>query len=282
MLYYRDLMEVKEGLHPLMPMTHGVLGSTIPTTGDNGQAALAYNDVVSNGLLNNGVEVRVTSHNFPAGFFVWSDTSWIAPNLVGGITYTANGYLVVDGVDIGATPYPLLTLSVGAVTPTQLTVAASLAMAVTPTMAGEAVIGQTFTAAATLVITGAVPSISALASVGYALPAVISPSRTTVVDLDSDATHPAAVFIKDPQAVLDYGIDVTDWLADSQDSLQQFTAAPTTDSDVSVHAYGLLGGIMAVMVGGGTPGLPNAVLFDFSTVGGRQDQRTIYFQIQER
>lgn len=282
MLYYRDLMEVKEGLHPLMPLTHGLLGSTIPTTGDNGQAALAYNDTVTNNLLNNGVEVRVTSHNFPTGFFVWADSSWIAPNLVGGITYTANGYLVVDGVDVGASPYPLLTLSVGAVTPTSLTAAAALAIAVTATLAAAATIGQTFTAVATLVVPGPVPSMAATATVGFALPDVISPSRTTVVDLDSDTAHPSAVFIKDPQAVLDYGIDVTAWLADAQDSLLDFTAAPATGADVSVHAYGLLGGIMAVMVGGGTPGVPNAVLFDFSTVGGRHDQRTIYFQIQER
>jgi hypothetical protein len=191
---------------------------------------------------------------------------------------TVSGVLSATAT-LGVTTTPDLATTAGS--SQQITATATLTLQTYPGLLAAAAFGGTLPVTATLDIT-VTPSISALVFTGYQLPDTIAPSRLTAVDLDSDATHPAAVFIKDPQAVLDYGIDITAWLADSQDTLAGFNAAPTEGSDVSVHAEGMVGGVMAAMIGGGTIGAPNAVMFDFQTLGGRHDQRTIYFQIQDR
>lgn len=327
MAVQRNLNEVRGGLRTLAPSAYGVLGSAVPSTGQGGRAALAYNDVVSNGLWGSQVGVWVTSHNLPTDFFVWPDTSW-GSSLLANNTYIAYGYLQVDGVDQGTTPGILLELDIG-VAPTgvsaaaalaissvpsmavvaalaaSITVVAALTISSTPSLSAQAVSQQTISADASLTITctpaiavqavmgeqmqavatldvSCVPSMNAHVNVGFELPDSISASRIATVDLDSDATHPAAVFVKDPQATLDYAMDITAWLADAQDALLSFSVTPTVGSDVVVYGTGIVRELMAAMVGGGTVGASNAILFDFTTVGGRHDQRTIYFQIEER
>jgi len=324
----RNLNKTRNGKRILGTPYVGVLGSTVPTAGP--PYALAYNDVITDALQANQVRIWVTSHTFPAGFFVNEDTSYTAPNLVDGL-YTADGYLIVDDVDIldsvqPLLPYRLLTVQVGtsgmtatlglsissvpSIASTALIAAiisataaftisstpslnvqagsqqtisatASLTIASTPAIAVQAGLGGSLTALVALDISS-VPGFAGSVSIGFELPVAIAASRTATVDLDSDATHPAAVFIKDPQSTLDYGIDITAWLADAQDSLLSFSITPTVGSDITVHAVGLVGELMAAMISGGTVGASNAALFDFTTVNGRHDQRTIYFQIEER
>lgn len=324
MLVQRNLNEVRGGMRTLAPSTYGVLGSTVPVTGQGGRPALAYNDVITNALSAEGVGVWVTSHNFPAGFFVWPDSSWGTPPLSNG-AYIAYGYLQVNGADVGGAPVILLELDIGstlnvaaaltissvpsmvaaAVLAASITAVASLTISSTPSLSAQAVSQQTISAAASLTLTctptiavqavmgeqmqvevtldvSCVPSMNAHVNVGFELPDSISASRIATVDLDSDATHPAAVFVKDPQATLDYAMDITSWLADAQDALLSFSVTPTVGSDVVVYGTGIVRELMAAMVGGGTVGASNAILFDFTTVGGRHDQRTIYFQIEER
>lgn len=323
----RNLNKTRDGKRILGTPYVGVLGSAVPTAGP--PYALARNDVVFNSLQSNYVRVWVTSFTFPAGFFVEEDTRWTAPTLSDG-TYVANGYLIVDDVDVdGPTPgqpYPLLTLTEGS---TPFTATAALGITVTPNMLASAILTAAISVVASLGITttpnlaatvtssqfisvgmvagitttpdlaagvfigelltatvdvsiATTPELAVFASVGLAIPEFVAPTRIAAVDLDGDHTVAAAVFIKDPQATLDYGLDIRDWLADAGDELLTFNVQPLVGGTCVAEATGLADGVMAVLASGGTPGGLEGLLFDFYTLGGRHDQRTIFLQIQER
>lgn len=88
-----------------------------------------------------------------------------------------------------------------------------------------------------------------------------------------------ATIIRDPDAVLDYGIDLTDWLADISDTLASLVTVP---DGVTVDSSGIDGAICYAWVSGGTVGQPASLTFRFTTTGGRTDDRTIYFNMRER
>lgn len=88
---------------------------------------------------------------------------------------------------------------------------------------------------------------------------------------------------KDPQAELDYDLDLTAWLAVSGDTLDSATAVGTgvTVDDVDVVDAGRQ---VKVWVSGGTAGATGSVTITFTTTSTppRVDERTLYFKIKQR
>lgn len=93
-----------------------------------------------------------------------------------------------------------------------------------------------------------------------------------------------AVIVKDPDAVLDYGIDLTGWLAQTGSTLASVQAIPAGGVTCQGDPYIVDGKVVMVMVAGGQAGVPASVTFRFTTDGvpARTDDRTIYFKIRER
>jgi len=84
---------------------------------------------------------------------------------------------------------------------------------------------------------------------------------------------------KDPQSVLDYTFDWTDWLAGVSDTILSRTI---TVDGVTVGSSILAGDTVTVWLAGGTVGAVASCTCEIVTAAGRTDQRTIYLLIQER
>lgn len=85
---------------------------------------------------------------------------------------------------------------------------------------------------------------------------------------------------KDPDAVLDYPFDWSEWLADVNDTL---VSAEITAAGVTAEPLGLpVNGVVGVMVSGGAVGVAASVTCRITTAGGRTDDRTLHFVIGER
>ena len=89
--------------------------------------------------------------------------------------------------------------------------------------------------------------------------------------------------VKDPNAVLDYTLDWTDWLEPLSDTIASVSVAVsgvtldhTTNNSTSV----------TIWISGGTVGTPGSARVRITTVGTgarpRTDDRTVYFKIKER
>lgn len=85
--------------------------------------------------------------------------------------------------------------------------------------------------------------------------------------------------LKDPEAVLDYTFDWTDWLEGISDTISSRTV---TGTGVTVDSSAQVGPLVAVWCSGGTPGTVARIECKIVTAGGRTDERTIYLLIQER
>lgn len=107
----RNLRALRDGKKILGLPYVGVLGLEVPNTGDDGRASLSYNDVQVNNLQSSRVRIWISSHTFPS-LFVDDYGYWSASGLTDGI-YTADGVLIVDGVDQGPASR-VLTVQVGA------------------------------------------------------------------------------------------------------------------------------------------------------------------------
>lgn len=104
---------------------------------------------------------------------------------------------------------------------------------------------------------------------------------TRVTSYKYDETGP--YIEKDPDAVLDYPIDLTDWLgADTLDT------TPVTGTRVEVSANGVLDStvindpIVTAWVSGGDVGDVITVTFKIVTTSGRNDDRSIRLIVGER
>lgn len=86
---------------------------------------------------------------------------------------------------------------------------------------------------------------------------------------------------KDPDAYLDYTLDLTDWLSNISDTV---VGVVTEEEGVTVEETEILsnGKKIVAWVSGGTPNETGSVTFRFTTAGGRIDDRTLYFNIKER
>ena len=88
------------------------------------------------------------------------------------------------------------------------------------------------------------------------------------------------VIDKDPLASLDYTFRWVDWLALVGDAISSFVI--TTSPGLTMVSSTLGSGFVVVTVSGGYLGQMSFVTCKITTVGGRVDERTIYFNITPR
>lgn len=87
------------------------------------------------------------------------------------------------------------------------------------------------------------------------------------------------VIDKDPDAVLEYTLDWTDWLADVSDTIS--THAVTESGITKASSSNTTTAVTAWLSGGAVGQVPSAT-YRIVTAGGRTDERTIYFNIRQR
>lgn len=89
----------------------------------------------------------------------------------------------------------------------------------------------------------------------------------------------AKLYSKDPQAVLKYTVDWSDWLAVSETiSTSSFTAPAgiTKDAEVNTTTTG------TVTLSGGTVGTTYRIVHQITTNQGQTDQRSFDIRVEER
>lgn len=92
------------------------------------------------------------------------------------------------------------------------------------------------------------------------------------------ALAPVATFLKDPDAVLDYGLDWTAWLAGDTIASSVWSAAAGLTSSAPSFAAGLTQNWLS----GGVAGTSYLVRNRITTVGGRTEDRSILINVADR
>lgn len=85
---------------------------------------------------------------------------------------------------------------------------------------------------------------------------------------------------KDPNAVLDYTVDWTDWLTPVADVIVSVEWVPSTG--ITVVSSSNTSTTATAFVSGGVVDADEFVTCRITTAGGRTDDRTIYFSMTER
>lgn len=86
--------------------------------------------------------------------------------------------------------------------------------------------------------------------------------------------------LKDPNAVLDYTMSWAAWLvAAGNDTI---ASVVSVGDAVTVNSTTNNATTVTIWVSGGTVGVRGSVRVRITTVGGRTDDRTVYFKIKER
>lgn len=85
---------------------------------------------------------------------------------------------------------------------------------------------------------------------------------------------------KDPDAVLDYAWDWTEWLADSSDTISSATV--TVSSGITKDTSSASSTAVVVWLSGGTAGQKYTATCHITTTGGRQDDRTLTIPVKQR
>lgn len=85
---------------------------------------------------------------------------------------------------------------------------------------------------------------------------------------------------KDPNAVLDYSLDWSKYLAPLADTLT--SAVFTSDNGTVVESSTYTSSSARAVVSGGTVGSTATLTCRITTVGGRTDDRSVYLKIVER
>lgn len=86
---------------------------------------------------------------------------------------------------------------------------------------------------------------------------------------------------KDPDAVLDYKSDWTDWLAlNGNDTL--LSATWTVPPDLVLESSGVTDTTAIAFIGGGEVGERYEFTVHITTAGGREDDRSYSFRVKER
>lgn len=86
-------------------------------------------------------------------------------------------------------------------------------------------------------------------------------------------------FIKDPDAVLDYVFDWTEWLTSGETI---FTHTITVDTGLTKDSDSELDGYVTIWLSGGTAGINYTVACKIVTSDSRTDERSITIKCQER
>jgi hypothetical protein len=89
-----------------------------------------------------------------------------------------------------------------------------------------------------------------------------------------------SIYIHDPDAVLDYAVDWTEWLA-TGDSITSHSVA-VESGNVVKDSDSLAGTIVRAWISGGTNGTDATVRYRVTTAQGRTDDRTIYLKVRSR
>ncbi len=90
------------------------------------------------------------------------------------------------------------------------------------------------------------------------------------------------IFHKDPDAVLDYVWDWTSWLGGDDSITAHTVTTPAVDDGVTIDSSTVDGGKVTVWLSGGTARQAYDVTCRIVTAGGRTDERTSRFRVQER
>ena len=86
-------------------------------------------------------------------------------------------------------------------------------------------------------------------------------------------------FIKDPNAVLDYSIEWSKWLADDQIATSEWS---TSDAALEASGGSNTATRTTIWLSGGAVGQSYMVTNKITTVGGRTDERSFTIQVQGR
>ena len=97
---------------------------------------------------------------------------------------------------------------------------------------------------------------------------------------DTFTTGSKPTLKKDPEALLDYIWDWTDYLTDISDTIETYTVA--VEEPLVVEEYDRLGNKITAFISGGVAGTTSVATCHITTVGGRADDRSIYLKIVER
>ena len=87
-------------------------------------------------------------------------------------------------------------------------------------------------------------------------------------------------YIKDPDAVLDYSVDWSLWLAGDVIATSEWILAPDTDLEAAVDTK--TASKATVWLRGGVAGTTYLATNRIVTAGGRTDDRTISIKVQDR
>jgi hypothetical protein len=86
--------------------------------------------------------------------------------------------------------------------------------------------------------------------------------------------------IRDPNSILDYAIDWTEWLATTTDTISNSTWILPSALSTTASSFGTATTI--VWISGGTAGEVYDVINQIVTFGGRTEERTIEFTCVDR
>jgi len=89
-------------------------------------------------------------------------------------------------------------------------------------------------------------------------------------------------FLKDPEAVLDYGFDWQEWLEGGETPERILTHTITVPPEMTLDRSEEADGVIAVWLSGGLGGKTYRVECKISTNRGRVDERSIWIKIEER
>ena len=87
---------------------------------------------------------------------------------------------------------------------------------------------------------------------------------------------------KDPQAVLDYSVDWTPWLAEGETIDASTWTVPAGVTQEASPAPSVAGGKTTVWLSGGTAGKAYTVTNHITTSQGRQDDRSFRLEVRDR
>jgi hypothetical protein len=87
------------------------------------------------------------------------------------------------------------------------------------------------------------------------------------------------MFVKDPDAVLDYSFDWTSWLAESETISSHVI---TVDSGITKDSDSESAGIVTAWLSGGTAGTIYEVACKITTSASRTDERTMEIGVEDR
>jgi hypothetical protein len=87
--------------------------------------------------------------------------------------------------------------------------------------------------------------------------------------------------IKDPAAVLDYGMDWSDWLDEGETIVGTPTVVPSP-AGLTISAITQADGVVSWRVSGGTLGADYIVTCGIETSLGRREERSVRYRVAER